>query len=1184
MAKAGIKFLYANGGPESITRIDCLSSNPSLKGTIVLTPFVNLTSFQGGDNDLEAVIGFSALTALKSFEIAGKNTVSFNISSLPINLENLNIRCCGSLSGNIGILPNSLVRYEVWGKNFTTGDINNLPNNLETFVNRGDPGANTTSGNIGNLPSSLTYYDNRGNNTTSGDIGNLPSGLVYFLNTGTNTTSGNIESLKTNTPNLTSFANYGSNTTTGNISGLPNSLVIYDNRGSNTTFGNISSLPATLTIYINRGSNTVFGNINDLPSNIVQFDNQGFNTVTGNITAVKSNLTSYINSGSNTISATTLSLKTNYPNLVTYIDTGFGNISGDFKDLPIALETLEARAYNTMQGHFSALPVNLKTFYNRRTTATPNVTCDVSKMPPSLELLDMRGGGFRVFGDIKEFPNTLKNFTVGFGSPKAPAGVNGVNATIQVSGNVVDLPRSMTVFACDSSLPYICKFRELPRGLTSLIMRGQWKGEDEDELNQGFESTNHYFEGDLKEIPRGCTTTIALGSFDKDFISGNIKDLPKNVRYVSMGGLNSTITGNLKDIPSDRMTVFVIFGKNTISGNLSGVPKTMEALDIRGNNTITGNLTSLSAENITYLTLINTEGCQVYDYYDGTEGNYQGIKWGKNRGGMLRTLIRPALKNDLAGMPQEHLVTLLVDLCGSDWAPSNFRYCTFNVNQPAIFYSLYPEASAAVKSISDRNIPVTINAISAVPTFYRDFAKYKTLNHGGALSGASITFTRNSSATYFDNNGILQVVGPNVPRFDHDPLTGVSKGLLIEETNINYLTASEQFNSWTKDWVTVDSNVIVAPNGQQVADKIVAEPVYSNHRLIQNTTQMPPASSVVTFSVYAKAGENNTLRLSVRDAGDTTKSFYADFDLKLEQYFSNNTGVGSSVRNAYIQKIKNDWYRCVVNGIPNATSLNRCDCTIAISNLSAIDTDVENLEYRPKNENEGLYIWGAQLERVHPEVQPSTVIRDGYIFASSYIPTTITIGTKIQDYAVVLSTTSFININVGTYLAKAYSPLPGYGVPLSAGELYPGTPPGQLASHRRIFKVNDESFTYTSGYGTFGRAGETYLRGFGAAPNNNIFKEKNKYLAKICMSYQTGQLVRSSANGKLPESTNVSLSTYAPFGIGAQTVMTIGSDLSGSVGDPGELNWRSRYLNGHVSSLMYIPEFLPQSQVTAMSI
>ena len=54
----------------------------------------------------------------------------------------------------------------------------------------------------------------------------------------------------------------------------------------------------------------------------------------------------------------------------------------------------------------------------------------------------------------------------------------------------------------------------------------------------------------------------------------------------------------------------------------------------------------------------------------------------------------------------------------------------------------------------------------------------------------SITFTRASTATYFDVTGTLQTAAINAPRFDYDPVTHAARGLLIEEARTNLLLNS----------------------------------------------------------------------------------------------------------------------------------------------------------------------------------------------------------------------------------------------------------------------------------------------------------------------------------------------------------------------------------------------------------
>ena len=75
----------------------------------------------------------------------------------------------------------------------------------------------------------------------------------------------------------------------------------------------------------------------------------------------------------------------------------------------------------------------------------------------------------------------------------------------------------------------------------------------------------------------------------------------------------------------------------------------------------------------------------------------------------------------------------------------------------------------------------------AVPSLDLRFAESKSLVD--AASGQSlVTFTRASSGTYVGSDGLIKTATTNEPRFDHNPTTGESLGLLVEEQRTNGFT------------------------------------------------------------------------------------------------------------------------------------------------------------------------------------------------------------------------------------------------------------------------------------------------------------------------------------------------------------------------------------------------------------
>jgi len=78
---------------------------------------------------------------------------------------------------------------------------------------------------------------------------------------------------------------------------------------------------------------------------------------------------------------------------------------------------------------------------------------------------------------------------------------------------------------------------------------------------------------------------------------------------------------------------------------------------------------------------------------------------------------------------------------------------------------------------------------AGTPALDLRFADTKSLND--YVSGTNrITFARASTATYVGANGLIQTAASNEARFDHNPTTGESLGLLVEEARTNLLLNS----------------------------------------------------------------------------------------------------------------------------------------------------------------------------------------------------------------------------------------------------------------------------------------------------------------------------------------------------------------------------------------------------------
>jgi len=226
------------------------------------------------------------------------------------------------------------------------------------------------------------------------------------------------------------------------------------------------------------------------------------------------------------------------------------------------------------------------------------------------------------------------------------------------------------------------------------------------------------------------------------------------------------------------------------------------------------------------------------------------------------------------------------------------------------------------------------------------------------------TTTRNSIATRVNKEGLIEVVGNDVPRIDY---TDSSDGaLLLENSATNLVTYSQDFSSgWSLDDATVSINSGISPDGTLNATLLKGNTNSSRHNLVTSAG----ANNTGTFSIFVKAKELKYVQIA---SANTTEQ-YVNFDLMNGVIGT----VGSSFSNAKIEDYGNGWYRCIV---VSANQFNGFYFSL-VNGLNA--TWLES--WVMPNSTDGLYIWGAMLEQNS--------------FSTSYIPTSGSTVTRQADTA-----------------------------------------------------------------------------------------------------------------------------------------------------------------------------------------
>jgi len=329
---------------------------------------------------------------------------------------------------------------------------------------------------------------------------------------------------------------------------------------------------------------------------------------------------------------------------------------------------------------------------------------------------------------------------------------------------------------------------------------------------------------------------------------------------------------------------------------------------------------------------------------------------------------------------------------------------------------------------------------------------------------------------------VLQTAASGVARFDNNPTTGESLGLLIEESRTNLFTYSAQFDNaaWSKVNATITADTIVSPDGTLNGDKLIGSGSGSIQHYVTRTVNLTGTN---TLTVYAKAGEKSFVWVSLGGIG---------------AWFNLSTGAIGTVTSgitAAITSVGNGWYRC------SATRT----AVVADYYIYVVNSD-NTLEFTG-NSYDGIYIWGAQLE--------------AGAFATSYIPTVASQVTRAADAA------SMTGTNFSTWYNQ------GEGTLYSEAKLL-ATPGG--ATYPGIVKISTDSANKI-GFWTIPAATSMYFSvganstssadiSIAQSPVSNFVKISGVYKVNDFAASVNASTVGTDTSGVIPVVNKMDIGTY----------------------------------------------------------
>ena len=452
-------------------------------------------------------------------------------------------------------------------------------------------------------------------------------------------------------------------------------------------------------------------------------------------------------------------------------------------------------------------------------------------------------------------------------------------------------------------------------------------------------------------------------------------------------------------------------------------------------------------------------------------------------------------------------ITATITSVGSSWYRCSISHSNTN---GALYYLL------GLDSATTGYQPAT----SSTGTFYA---------WGAQLEQRSSVTAYNATTTSAITNYIPQLLTApiNAPRFDFNPTTGESLGLLIEQSSTNLLTYSSDFSNaaWTKTNATVTTTADIAPDGTQTFNLLQETTATGLHAISETYTK---AASAITYtqSVYFKAKERTYSYIQVSDGSGNGAIVY--FNLSTGVISTAVAGVGTAFTglSATISLVGNNVYRCTLTSTSNTV-------TSFVAQFGS-STDGSTNSYTG-NGYSGIYIWGAQLEAL--------------AFPTSYIPTTSAQATRASDNASMTGTnfSSWYNYPNGTFYTEYARSATGI-------------------QNSSIFCVQYDINNYVNFYGS---GGNDFLyaasQGVSSVLNQSFGTTSTSY-KKFAISLAALNVIATyNATTPYTNSTYPQPNSFTALGIG-QAIYSAGTTF-----------------NGRIKKLAYYPQAVTSAQLQALT-